>query len=152
MKSFAILLAGFMAFATLARPAHAQTQGVDVSVTVLGRTTAVTGSSSEHFLTFSAPIGIPGVGLAPGTYIFRFIAPSVMQVLSEDRSTAYAAFFVVPTSRSEITSEYAVVLRRVRSDAPARIATMFAPDASTGYELIYPNMEIAVESRQVAMK
>jgi hypothetical protein len=151
MRSF-MLFGVFMAFVGLAQPANAQTQGFEVQVTVTGHTGDVAGSSSEHFLTFSAPVGVPGVGLAPGMYIFRFIAPSVIQVLSEDRSIAYAMFFVTPAWRSEVTDDYAVSLRRVHSDAPARIATLFLPGASTGYELTYPKVEIAAVAEQVAMK
>jgi hypothetical protein len=98
-------------------------------------------------------VGVPGVALAPGTYIFRFVAPSVMQVLKEDRSMAYAMFFTIPTERSEVTSDYAVTLQRIRDDAPPRIATLFPPNAWTGYELAYPNVEIAPEEvDHIAMK
>lgn len=152
MKSFAMLFVVFIAFVGLVRPANAQTQGFEVNVTVLGHTGAVAGSSSDHFLAFSAPVEVPGVGLAPGAYIFRFIAPSVIQVLSENRSMVYAMFFVIPTWRSEVTNDYAVTLRRIRNDAPARIATLFPPDASTGYELTYPKMEIAASTEQLAMR
>jgi hypothetical protein len=75
-----------------------------------------------------------------------------MQVLNEDRSVAYAMFFTIPTERSEDTSDYNVTLQRIRDDAPPRIATLFLPDASTGFELLYPNVEIAAGVEQVAMK
>ena len=120
MRSFAVLFVVFIAFVALARPAHAQAPGLDVQVTVVGRTAPVSGSSSDHFLTFSAPVQVPGVALKPGAYIFRFVAPSVLQVLSEDRSMVYAMFFATPTWRSEVTSDYAVTLRKIRSDADRR--------------------------------
>lgn len=75
-----------------------------------------------------------------------------MQVLNEDRSIAYAMFFTIPPERSEVTGDYDVTLQRIRDDAPPRIATLFLPDASTGYELLYPKVEIAAEVEQVAMK
>ena len=152
MRSFTLLCVVFTAFVGLAPPAIAQTPGLDVQVTVLGHTGDVVGASSDHFLTFSSPVEVPGVGLKPGAYLFRFVAPSVMQVLSEDRSMVYAMFFVTPTWRSEVTSDYAVTFRRTLHDAPARIATLFTPDASTGYELAYPTIEIAAEAESIAMK
>ena len=43
------------------------------------------------YLTFNRPVSVPGVGLAPGTYIFELASPttdvSIVRVLSRDRST-----------------------------------------------------------------
>jgi hypothetical protein len=121
----------------LAPPVHAQ-EGFDVNVIVRGDIGPVTGSSSDTFLSFSSPVGIPGVGLAPGTYIFRTVTPSVMQVLDEDRSTVYAMFFVTPVSRTDVTNDDPVELRRIEDDAPPRIVAVFPPAASRGYRLMYP--------------
>src|SRR5579859_1461631 len=141
MKSFAMLFVVFTAFIGLARPADAQTQGLEVQVTVLGHSSAVRGSSSDHFLTFNGPVELPGVGLAPGVYIFRFVAPAMMQVLNENRSIVYATFFVTPTLRSKVTDDYAMTLRRIQNDAPARMTTLFPPEAWEGYELMYPQID-----------
>jgi hypothetical protein len=149
MKLPAMLSVVLMLFVGLATPANAQTQGFEVNVTVTAPTGVVTGSPSDNFLSFSGPIGIPGVGLPPGTYIFRLIAPSVMQVVSENRSTAYATFFVLPAWRVEATDKYSVTLCRVRGDAPPRITTMFRPDSLTGYEVPYPKV---IAPRLIAMR
>lgn len=145
MKPFTMLLVALVVSVCLAPLAEAQTQGFEVDVNVVGHEGIVSGSASDHFLNFSGPVGIPGVALAPGTYIFRFVAPSVMQVLGEDRSTAYGMFFVTPTWRSEASDEYAVTLRRIVEDAAARIETMFHPNSLTGYELTYPVSVTSVE-------
>src|SRR6266478_313871 len=46
-----------------------------------------------HYLTFNAPVGLPGVGLAAGTYIFELADPaadlSIVRVSSRDRSMVY---------------------------------------------------------------
>ena len=130
-----------LAFVGLAGPANAQTQGLDVQVTVLGQTGDVAGSPSDQFLTFSAPVEVPGVALAPGGYIFRFVSPSVMQVTDQNRSTIYAMFLVTPTWRNQVTGDYAVTLRRDRKDAPAKVEALFLPNDSTGYEFMYPGSE-----------
>lgn len=140
-----------VALVALAFPAAAQTPSMDVQVTVLGHSGVVAGSASEHFLTFSAPVEIPGVALAQGAYIFRFLTPSVVQVLNENRTMVYAMFLVTPKWRNEVTNEYSIALRRVRDDAPARLMTLYPPGASTGYELTYPKREIAAEA-EIAMK
>lgn len=145
MKSFALLFVAFVALVCLPRPASAQAQGFEMNVTVVGHTGIVAGSPSDHFLSFSGPIEIPGVGLAPGAYVFRFITHSVMQVLSEDRSTVYAMFFVTRTWRNEVTDQYSVTPRRMWNNAPDRLATMFSRYSSTGYELRYPILPVMEE-------
>jgi len=141
-----------MALVGLPPPASAQTPGLEFNVTVLGQTNAVAGSPSDHFLTFSAPVEVPGVALAPGAYIFRFSAPMLMQVVSANRLTVYSTFFVTPIMRTEVTSDYALTLRKVQSDAPSRIVKLFLPETSTGYAFTYPKIEAAAGARQVAMK
>ena len=137
VKSLTVLFVVFLAFVSFARPASAQAQNLDVKVTVLGHAGVVSGSPSDHFLSFSGPVGIPGVSLAPGSYIFRFVERDIVKVLSEDRSTAYGMFFVTPTWRNEPTRDYAVTLSHIVPDAPPRLTTMFPPASSTGYELRY---------------
>ena len=87
------------------------------------------------------PVEIPGVGLAPGAYIFRFVAPSLMQVLNGKQSIVYATLFVTPTLRSTVTNDYALTRRTIQNDAPARFMTMFPAEASEGYELMYQTIE-----------
>ena len=138
MKSLVTVGVALTVMIVFATPVKAQQERFGVDVTVRSHVGPVTGSSSDSFLSFSSPVGVPGVGLAAGTYIFRRITPSVMQVLSEDRSTVYAMFFVIPTSRAEVTDEYAVKLRRIRDDAPPRVTAVFPPAALTGYQPMYP--------------
>ena len=138
MKWLWTILALCVAFLGWPQPAAAQAQQpLEFSVTVTGQVGAVKGSPTDHFLAFSAPVEVPGVGLAPGGYIFRFIAPSVVQVLSSDRSTEYAMFLTVPVSRSEVTNKYVMTLKRIRDDAPVRIASWFMPNSAIGVEPIY---------------
>jgi hypothetical protein len=154
MKSIGTGLVVCVALLSLSRPAAAQvTQGFETNVVVTGDTgaAAVVGSASDHFLTFSAPVEIPGVGLAPGTYVFRTLAPSVIQVTSEDRSKIYAMFSTIPVSRTEATDNYAMTLKSIRDDAPPQIAAWFVPGSSTGYEPIYPKGSLSTE-RRLAMK
>ena len=56
-------------------------------VTVVGHVGEVRGAAAEHFLSFSAPIEIPGATLTPGTYIFKTVAPLILEVMNEQRST-----------------------------------------------------------------
>src|SRR5262245_31135402 len=49
-------------------------------------------STNTNYITFSAPVSLPGVTLAAGTYIFRQPTeqdPNIVQVLKRDRSDSY---------------------------------------------------------------
>src|SRR5439155_24838783 len=93
-----VLLIGAALLTVAVVPVHAQTGRFETAVTVVGRS-GEAGSPFEHVLTFSGPVQIPGVSLVAGAYIFRFVTPSVVQVLSGDRSQVYAMFTTVPTLR-----------------------------------------------------
>jgi hypothetical protein len=73
------------------------------------------------YLTFSAPVQIPGVTLNAGTYWFRLTNPetsrNVLQVLSNDGSIVYAMFHTIPDSRTTLTE---VNHREVSSGARRR--------------------------------
>jgi hypothetical protein len=137
MKWFAAL--GLTCFVIgFTTPLSAQQNRFDVDVTVRGDRGSVAGSPSDTFFSFSSPVGIPGVSLPPDTYIFRQVTPSVVQVLSEDRSMVYGMFFVTPAWRAEASDEYAVTLERIDEKAPPRITAVFQPSQSTGYHPMYP--------------
>lgn len=140
MKQLATLLVACIALVALARPAHAQNPRVDVTINVVGQKGTFSGSSSEHVLRFSGPVGIPGVSLPPGAYIFRFVGSSVVQVVSEDRSKIYGMFFVTPLDGNHLAQTYSVRLRRMPSGVPARLLAVTVPDA-TGFEVVYPQEE-----------
>jgi hypothetical protein len=140
-RLLAVLFVAFIAAAGVSFQASAQTQQpMDVQVTVLGHAGSVAGSPSDSFLTFHGPVQIPGVGLAAGQYLFRYVTPSVMQVLSANGNTIYATFFVIPAERAEASDEFTVTLRRVLDTAPPRLITMFKPGAINGVELLYPSL------------
>ena len=153
MRTLAMLCIAAVACLGQAQPARAQTPtpGVDVEVTVVGHAGVVAGSPSDHFLTFSAPVELPGVALKPGTYVFRFIAPAVLQVLNEGQSMSYGMFQTTQALRSNATTGYVVRLRRVFDDVPPRLTAFFVPWETTGYELWYPKTATA-PARQIAMK
>ena len=105
------------------------------SVTVQG---VLGGSAQEHHLTFSGPVALPGVALAPGTYIFSRPANNVLLVTNANRKP-YAMLSTVAASRNSATDRYEVVLGTPLADgAPRRIEAWFAAGDSNGQQLIYP--------------
>jgi hypothetical protein len=111
---------------------------MEVTVTVVGQAGTVSGSPSDHVLTFSGPIQIPGVSLTPGAYCFRKIAPTLLQVSNEDRTTIYATFFVHQVWKDEPTKDYTVKLEKTVAAAPPRLTTLFPAHSLEGYSIPYP--------------
>lgn len=112
-------------------------QAVQYTVEVTGRTSPIRGSSRDHFLSFSGPVSIPGVSLGPGTYVFRVLAPSVMQVTDVDHRLVYGMFFVSPVNRVVATATHEVRLERTTAGTPLRLVGLFTPESLTGYEPLY---------------
>jgi len=106
--------------------------------------TTLNGGSSDYFLTFSGPVGIPGVTLPAGTYLFRFpigAGNSVIQVLKADRSNTYAMFLSIPVQdiKRSLSSDAQVVMwRESQAGAPPAIKEWYLPGQATGYEFVYP--------------
>jgi hypothetical protein len=106
------------------------------SITVQG---SIVGSSNEHHLTFSAPLALPGVALAPGTYIFRRVGGNVLQV-SNAKRRPYTMMTTASVTRTARLDSYEIVLGPPLADgAPRRIVAWFAPGESTGQQLLYPS-------------
>ena len=95
------------------------------------------GAAEEHHLTFNTPVALPGVALAPGTYIFRRMASNVLLVTSAGRKP-YAMLSTVSTSRTR-SDRYEVILGAPLAEgSPRRLEAWFAPGESSGQQLIYP--------------
>ena len=94
------------------------------------------------YLTFSAPVQIPGVTLSAGTYRFHLTNPetsrNVLQVLSHDGSIVYAMFHTVPDRRISLTEDPAVTFRETPADVPPAVRSLFYGGEYRGYEFVYP--------------
>ena len=114
-------------------------RSVEFTVTVGGTPSKAPGDSTDHLLSFGGPVELPGVGLPAGTYLFRVIAPSVVQVMSADRSRLYDTFFTEPTARADAGARAEMIFERTRKDAPVRIGGWFLDDTMDGVAPIYPH-------------
>jgi hypothetical protein len=87
---------------------------------------------------FDRPVQIPGARLSAGPYIFRMIAPSLLQVADTSRQKIYATFFVIPTYRRDGNDSG---LDRIKfqdsgEDESLRIIAWYTADGN-GYEFPY---------------
>jgi hypothetical protein len=93
------------------------------------------------YLTFNRPVGLPGVALAKGTYIFETPDPvgayGVVRVLSRDRKIVYLTTFTRDVRRPDnMPREQVVSFGESSSDRPLPISVWWADD-SVGRQFIY---------------
>jgi hypothetical protein len=124
--------------------AHAQ-EPMDYSVTVTGHAQVVRGSPADNFISFNAPIQVPGVGLAPGTYVFTILSPTVVRVTSEDRRTVYATFFTSPVRRASATDDGQMTFRRQGNGAPPRISAWYLQNQLEGMAPLYSTAAVPLD-------
>jgi hypothetical protein len=102
-------------------------------------------ADERTFFTFSGPVELPGVALAPGTYMFRILSPndghSVVQVASANGRETYGIFFTLPVRRAMPPNEAEVHFMKSGAGAPPAIQAWWSPDDSTGFEFIYPKTQ-----------
>jgi hypothetical protein len=103
---------------------------------------ASTAEVQTNHLTFSGPVGLPGVTLPRGTYTFELIPlhPDIVRVLSRDGSRVYFTGFTmrVPRPASLPADAMVSVAETVRGVAP-RISAWYPIGASTGQVFRYPD-------------
>ena len=118
-----------------------------VAATFLATTTATPVNALTYdkltFLTFSAPVQIPGMTLGAGTYRFRLANPdtgrNVMQVVSNDGYYVYAMFHTIPDYRVTVTEEPTVTFREAPAGVAPPVKSLFYGGETFGYEFIYPH-------------
>jgi len=107
------------------------------------------GTTSDHFLTFSAPVAVPGMTLDPGTYLFRYpeSGKNVMQVLNADDFgddaevlTSFQTINARDAKRSLETTTYGVTFHSKEEGqaAPPAIRELFLPGYVWGFQFVYP--------------
>lgn len=92
-------------------------------------------------MTFSAPVELPGMRLAAGTYVFRLAdtaTRNVIQVLSRDDMEMLGQWLFIPAERRDVTSETVVTFRETSAGSTPAVQYWFYPGESIGKEFIYP--------------
>ena len=109
-------------------------------------------ADKRTFFTFSAPVEVPGVALAPGKYIFRIVDPDsggrVVQVVSADGTKPFAMFFTIPAERLTPPDKPEIQFMETPEGVPPAIKTWWYPGETIGREFIYPKEQ----ARRLAKK
>ncbi len=97
----------------------------------------------DTFLTFSAPVEIPGMVLAPGEYEFKLadsgMPAGIVEILnSKGHVMEFVA--VAPDYRVTTRDKTDVTLERRAPGLPEAIETWFYPGADWGVQFVYPKL------------
>ena len=115
-----------------------------VVILSLGITASVhaTGALHTNYLTFSAPVALPGVALPAGTYIFEVVIPGsadVVRVTSRDGAHVYVTAFTRRVDRpAGLRAGSLVVFNEVPAGMTPPVKAWFPIGESMGHEFIYP--------------
>jgi hypothetical protein len=112
-------------------------------------------SDEATFMSFSAPVQVPGQVLPAGTYLFELAdhgsEPNVVQVFSADRTVLYGTFLTAATQRQDPTGDTTVTLAEPESGGTPVLVKWFYPGRDIGNEFLYSKQtekELARDSHQ----
>jgi hypothetical protein len=107
------------------------------------------------YLTFSAPVSMPGITLPAGTYRFELMDPDssrrVIRVSDKDGTHQFGIFLSISDRKIEPSDQPVVMFRETAAGIPQAIRAWFYPGETFGYEFVYPHeqaMKIAQATHQ----
>ena len=96
--------------------------------------------NKKTVLTFRQSVQLPGVALAPGTYVFKvpdFNYRHVVQVFNADETKILATILTVSNERQNSTDRTALRFGEGIRDLPEPLQTWFYPQDKIGKEFVY---------------
>lgn len=107
--------------------------------------------SQTTFITFDAPVSLPGVTLAPGTYTFKLLESQtnrhIVQVFDKERSKIFATIIAIAAERPEPADETVITFRESPANAPPAIRFWYYPGNTIGHEFAYPKEQAVMIAR-----
>jgi inosine-uridine nucleoside N-ribohydrolase len=114
--------------------------GAATLVVLIAASAHAWGSPGTNYLTFSRAVALPGVTLAPGTYIFRLPSETdrnIVQVLTRDTSKPIYMGMTRPVERPRGDMKRMVTLGETSAAQAPPIAAWFPIGERDGHEFIY---------------
>ena len=113
-----------------------------VAVLAMGGSAIAWSSAKTMSLTFGSPVGLPGVTLGTGTYLFELASPvaslNIVRVQSKDRSKIYFWGFARRVSRpARLPEDRAIELSETSAGIPPRILIWYPTGAMDGHQFLY---------------
>lgn len=101
--------------------------------------------NKETKITFSAPVQIPGIVLAAGTYTLKLANPetnpSLVGISNANDTKVYAMVETVPAERAKPTGQTEVTLAQTGTSNAPVLTQWFYPGQTTGFQFLYPSGE-----------
>jgi len=102
-------------------------------------------TNDQTYVTFSAPVSLPGVTLPAGSYMFQLLNSqanrNVVQVFDHDRTKLYATLLAMPASRPEPADATVITFREAPVNAPPAVQFWYYPGRTDGQEFAYPKSQ-----------
>jgi hypothetical protein len=100
------------------------------------------------YVTFSAPVALPGATLAAGTYAFKLLDSvanrNVVQIFDKEQTKLFATVMAIAAQRNEPTDDTVITFREAPSNAPPAIRFWYYPGEKAGQEFAYPRAQAAL--------
>jgi hypothetical protein len=94
------------------------------------------------YMTFAAPVEVPGKALPAGTYVFRvadaYPSLDIIQILSPDQTKVYATIQTMPAYRMQPNFNTVITFAERPGNSPEAIESWFYPGTKYGHKFIYP--------------
>ena len=110
-------------------------------------------TNEKTFVTFSAPVELPGMNLPAGKYVFRLgdtMNRNLVQILSEDEKQLHGQFIFVNAQRMEPAEDTIITFKETAEGTTPAVQFWFYPGETIGKEFVYPKdqaMRIAARTR-----
>lgn len=97
------------------------------------------------YLTFSAPVQLPGITLPAGSYAFK-LADSwsnrhILQVFNKQQTKVYGTFLTVSDQKLDPSGKPVVTFREAPAGTPTAVRAFFYPGDTIGDEFVYPKQQ-----------
>jgi hypothetical protein len=118
---------------------------ITCAAAVLGLAAAAGDASpltTTNFLTFSGNVGLPGVTLSRGDYVFEVheLNHNIVRVLNRDRSRVYFTGFTRQVARpAGMDATRTVTFAETARGVPPRIEVWYPVGKASGREFMYPD-------------
>lgn len=103
------------------------------------------------YVTFSAPVSLPGTTLPAGTYAFRLAeSPAnrhIVQVFNRDETKLLTTLLAVPAERNEVEGDPVVAFKETPSDRPPAVRYWYYAGEKAGNEFVYPKTQAMTIAR-----
>jgi len=100
------------------------------------------------YVTFSAPVAVPGATLPAGTYAFKLLDSlanrNVVQVFDKEQTKLFATVMAIAAQRNEPADDTVITFREAPSNAPPAIRFWYYPGEKAGQEFAYPKAQAAL--------